>query len=83
MCEDDWSHDSQGNHCHDDPSTNYYSVVILNGGDAGVRDRTSVDSCNSVTGNASGACGVRGPHDCICEMLMIIRSLRGLAPSSG
>ena len=41
-------------HCH-------YGIVILNGGEAAVKDRTSTERFDGVDGNAHGACGVQGP----------------------
>jgi hypothetical protein len=43
------------------------SLVILNTGEAGVRDRTYVSSVGAECGNATGACVFAIPVDCIAS----------------
>ena len=51
--------------------------VILNGGEAGVRDRTRVESFDVVDGNAHTACSVYSLGYCNA-LMRLVRSLGGL-----
>jgi len=63
-------------------SCNAPIVVILNGGEAGVRNRTSVGRYENVGGNALGAEGASVPRAAM-GVLSDVRSLEGLGPFSG
>jgi len=60
-----------------------YRAVILSGGEAGVRDLTRAECFAAADENSLGACGVGISLRCYCRCWRIVRSLGGLAPSSG
>ena len=56
------------------------SDVILNGGEAGVRDLTSAESFDGVDGNASSACSLRDLGYCIAAFGASYGPSEGLRP---
>jgi hypothetical protein len=53
-------------------------IVILNGGEAGVRDRTTANGLDDVGGDIFTACSSNGPSAAL-PLLSFVRSLGGLA----
>ena len=57
-----------------------HSDVILNGGEAGVRDRTGAENSDEVNGNAHAARGVLDPIECIATLRASLGPSEGYRP---